>query len=139
MLHTIRYFGNFEKGFHQLRADTDWYFDREGKEKKNLNEVSDKVNGLHFLYMQMPAQEFVVVGVDRRRARSRSKYERIVLRAPVLLIPERHTDDKGFASDPHFGDESAMRLLVDMIIANPERRDALGRLVQGLGRGEPST
>ena len=129
MVHTIRYFWSFEKGFRSLDADTAWYFDREGNEKKELNKVSDKVDGLHFLYMQMRAQEFVAVGVDL--VKSPSKYERIVLRSPVLLIPERHTDSKGFMSDPHFGDDFAAHLLVDMIIANPEYRDALGRLLRG--------
>jgi hypothetical protein len=124
MIHTIRYFGNFEQSFRQLRAETDVYFDRKGKTAKPVGKVSDKVNGLVFRYMQMPGKdEFVAVGV-----------ERIVLRAPVLLVTERHTDGKGFFEDPLFGDDSAMRLLVDMIIANPERRDALGRLLRGLGK-----
>ncbi len=57
----------------------------------------------------------------------------VVLRAPVLLIPERHTDGKGFFSAPQFGDDSAMRLLVDMIVENPEKRDVLGRLLRRLG------
>lgn len=122
MIHTIRYFGNFEQGFHRLRSDTNVYFDREGKSPKPLGEVSDKVNGLVFRYMEMPGKEFVAVGVGD-----------IVLRAPVLLVGERHTDGKGFAADPHFGDDSAMRLLVDMIVANPERRDALGAQVRRLG------
>jgi hypothetical protein len=59
--------------------------------------------------------------------------EDVVLRAPVLLIPARHTDGKGFMSAPYFGDESAMHLLVDMIIDNPEKRDVLGRLLRKLG------
>jgi hypothetical protein len=124
MIHTIRYFGNFDQSFHRLRTDTDVYFDREGKSPKPLGEVSDKVNGLVFRYMEMPGKEFVAVGV-----------ENIVLRAPVLLVGERHTDGKGFGpNDPQFEDDSAMRLLVDMIVANPERRDALGALVRGLSK-----
>jgi hypothetical protein len=81
--------------------------------------------------MEMPAKEFVAVGVDFES--SRSNDDRLVLRAPVLLIFPRHTDTVGVAADPLFGDEFAMHLLVDMIIANPEHRDALGRLLVGLG------
>jgi hypothetical protein len=45
-------------------------------------------------------------------------------------------DGKWFAANNrgYFEDDSAMRLLVDMITANPEYRDALGRLVRELGR-----
>jgi hypothetical protein len=122
-LHTIRYFGNFEQGFHRLTADTNGYFDRHGDGPKPLSKISDRVNGLHFRYMEMPAKEFVAVGVQR-----------LILRTPVLLIPQRHTDGKGFASDPQFRDGSAMDLLVDMIVANPKHRDALGRFLIWLGK-----
>ena len=64
MIHTLRYFGNFEQSFHALRADTDVYFDRFGKEAKPLGKVSPKVNGFVFRYMEMPDKEFVAVGVQ---------------------------------------------------------------------------
>jgi hypothetical protein len=59
--------------------------------------------------------------------------EGIVLRAPVLLTAERHTDGKGFFNAPQFGPDSAMRLLVDMVVANPEYRDVLGVFIRRLG------
>ena len=51
------------------------------------------------------------------------------------LIPERHTDGKGFSPSPsQFGDESAMHLLVDLIIANPEYRDVLAAMIRRLDK-----
>lgn len=120
-VHTILYFGHFDRNFRALLAETTTYRDKDNEEK-SAETPTEKVTGLRFRYMQRPAQEFFAVGV-----------ERIVLRAPILLIPERHTDGKGFAHAPYFGDDSAMRLLVDMVVANPEYRDALGLLVRGLG------
>lgn len=121
MVHTILYFGHFDRNFRTLASNTVTYLDREGVEKP-VDEASPKVDGLRFRYMECRGKEFVAVGVDD-----------VALRAPVLLISERHTDGKGFFAPPQFGDDSAMRVLVDMIIANPESRDVLGRLVRRLG------
>jgi hypothetical protein len=121
MKHTILYFGHFDRNFRALLPDTSTYLDRHGEEKP-VDEASSKVDGFQFRYMECRGKEFVAVGV-----------EDVVLRAPVLLIPERHTDGKGFFAPPQFGDESAMHLLVDMIVANPESRDVLGRLLRRLG------
>lgn len=116
MVHTILYFGHFDRNFRNLASDTTTYLDRDGVEKP-VDEAASKVDGCRFRYMQIRGrEEFVAVGVDD-----------LVLRAPVLLIPGRHTDGKGFFAPPQFGDESAMRLLVDLIIANPESRDTLAR------------
>lgn len=121
MVHTILYFGHFDRNFRSLHSETTTYRDRDGVEK-DAEEASPKVDGCHFRYMECRGREFVAVGVDD-----------VVLRAPVLLIPERHTDGKGFFGGPQFGDDAAMRLLVDMIIANPESRDVLGRIIRRLG------
>ena len=121
MIHTILYFGHLDRNFRNLAPDTATYVDRDGVEKPVVK-ASAKVDGYRFRYMECQGKEFVAVVVDE-----------VVLRAPVLLIPERHTDGKGFFAPPQFGDDSAMRLLVDMIVANPENRDVLGRLVRRLG------
>jgi hypothetical protein len=121
MNHTILSFGHFDRNFRELTAETTTCRDKDGKEK-DVEEASAKVDGFRFRYMECKGKEFVAVGVDD-----------VVLRAPVLLIPERHTDGKGFFSAPQFGDDSAMHLLVDMIIENPEKRDVLGRLLRRLG------
>lgn len=86
MLHTILYFGHFDRNFRALNSDTSTYRDRDGAAKA-AEEPSPKVDGCRFRYMECRGREFVAVGVDD-----------LVLRAPVLLIPERHTDGKGFLS-----------------------------------------
>jgi hypothetical protein len=121
MTHTILYFGHFDRNFRRLSPDTATYLDRNGVEKP-VDDASSKVDGFRFRYMECRGKEFVAVGVGE-----------LVLRAPVLLIPERHTDGKGFFAPPQFEDDSAMHLLVDMIVANPENRDALGHLLRRLG------
>ncbi|RYZ17710.1 MAG: hypothetical protein EOO70_01150 [Myxococcaceae bacterium] len=121
MIHTILSYGHFDRNFRHLTAETTTYRDKDGIEKE-AQEATEKVDGLKFRYMQCRYDEFVAVAV-----------EDVVLRAPVLLIPVRHTDGKGFMSAPYFGDESAMHLLVDMIVANVEKRDVLGRLLRKIG------
>jgi hypothetical protein len=128
MTHTILYYGNFDRNFHRLTVATKTYLNADGEELK-VEHASKNADGLRFRYMEMPFKQFVAVGVEEPRDDRRV----IVLRAPVLLISERHTDGKGFFNGPHFGDDSAMNLLVDMIVANPEYRDALGLLVRRLG------
>lgn len=118
VIHTIRYFGNFEQGFSKLTPATSTYFDRHGVEKP-IGRCSEKVDGLQFRYMEKKSKAFVAVGV-----------ERIVLHKEVPLVEERHTDGKGFFSDPHFGDASALRLLKDMIASNPELKEDLERLAR---------
>ena len=116
--HIIRRLGNYERDFAQLDLTK---IEPENEESKNAQ-------GLQFLYMQSH-KEVLCVGVGELK-----KWDPIILRAPVLLIPARHQADgekvKGFMNDPHIDDDSAMHLLADMIIANPERRDVLGDLLR---------
>jgi hypothetical protein len=123
--HTLLYFGPFERNFRSLSADTTKYVDWGSNEQDAEGATERARGGLKFRYMRWsrsPEQDFVV-GVDH-----------IMLRAPVLLVHGRHMDAKWFAANnpSYLGDESAMRLLVDMIVANPEYRDELGRLVRSL-------
>jgi hypothetical protein len=122
VIHTIQYYGHFDTSFRELTPTTTTYRTKDGKLKKGrIGPASKHVTGFKFRYMERTDKEFVAVGV-----------ESIVLRAPVLLAWERHTDGKGAFNDPMFGDESAMHLLVDMIVANPEYRDTLGLLLRRL-------
>jgi hypothetical protein len=120
VLHTILYFGPFDRNFRDLEAETATYVDVDGRERP-VDDASPNVEGLRFRYMECRDKEFVAVGL-----------ENLILRAPLLLIPERHTDGKGFFSPPQFGTDSAMRLLVDLAIANPEKRDILARYIRNL-------
>ena len=128
MNHTFLYYGHYDRNFHRLTVGTSTYIDKDGNES-SAEEASKNVDGLHFRYMQLPFDEFVAVGVTDTLGKRGS----IVLRAPVLIVPQRHTDGKGFLNGPHFGDDSAARLLVDMIVANPEHRDSLGRILRRIG------
>lgn len=121
MIHTIIYFGHFDRNFRTLMPDTSTYVDRGGVEKA-VDLPSPKVDGFVFRYMECQEKEFVAVGVNK-----------LVLRVPVLLIQARHTDGKGFFAPPQFQNDSATRLLVDMIVANPESRDSLGRMIRRIG------
>jgi hypothetical protein len=121
--HTNLDYGPFEPNFRTLSAATETFVDEKDDEWP-VETASEKVTGLKFHIMKAsrhPSSWFVV-GV-----------ESLVLRAPVLLVIFRHTDKDVCANAPvYFGDMAAMRLLVDMIVANPERRDEIGILLAGL-------
>lgn len=128
MEHTIIYMGNLARSFAALSETTTKYLDANGVEKP-IDEPSDKADGLVFAYMERRPKLFFAVRVCDPKAK-----ETVVLREPVLLVTERHTDGKGFSPTPsRFGDESARNLLVDMIVSNPEYRDLFGAMIQRLG------
>lgn len=93
-----------------------------------------------------PAVPGIVFGFLESKKKALDAYlwvriDEIGLRAPVLVIPGRHTgfngDNRGKEFGPketRLGDEQATAIIVDAIVANPECRDALGRKLQGLGR-----
>ena len=119
-VHTILYFGHFDRNFRNLLPTTAHYLDKD-LEHGLPDKASSKVDGFSFRYMELQGKQFVAVGVDT-----------LVLRVPVLLDPARHTDGKGFFSPPQFGDLSAARLLVDMVVWNPEQRDLLAEFIRKL-------
>jgi hypothetical protein len=87
-------------------------------------EPSDKVDGIVFGYMEKSGK-----GLDREHRFFAVKVEDIVLQEPVQLIPNSHTDGKGFGPNPSlFGDRSARRLLSDIMAANPEQKAALTQI-----------
>jgi hypothetical protein len=123
MIHTFLRFGRLDHDFRHLTPET-----LTRRDKTGVEVATAKVNGFQFPYMQCGGEVFVAVGV-----------EGVVLRVPLLLILERHTEGKGFCTGPHIGDEAAMHLLVDMIVENPEKRDILGRLLRKLGSPEEAS
>jgi hypothetical protein len=46
----------------------------------------------------------------------------VFVATPLPLDPDRHIDGKGIFKEPRFGDESAKRLLDDLVRINPENR-----------------
>ncbi len=120
MQHTLLYLGRLEQNIATLSGGTSDYLDSDGN-RRPADRPSEKADGIHFGYMQRSDAFFAVrVGA-------------LVLRAPVLLEPGRHSDGKGFGPQASlFGDDSAARLLVDAAIANPEYRDIIATLIRGL-------
>lgn len=125
MRHTIIYHGRYSLNFDRLQACKDNPSEFKGLDEENntweIDVPSRKVNGIVFGYMekgkvQLPDSErFFAVRV-----------ENIVLDNPVKLERDVHTDGKGFGpKSSQFGDESANRLLNDIIKANPLQKAAL--------------
>jgi hypothetical protein len=51
MIHTILYFGHYDRNFRELTAETKTYKDKLGK-VQDAQEATEKVDGLRFRYMQ---------------------------------------------------------------------------------------
>jgi len=128
MRHTIIYHGRYSLNFNRLLAckDKPSEFKRLDEENKTLeiDAPSRNVNGIVFGYMekgkvQLPdGERFFAVRV-----------EDVILDNPVKLERDVHTDGKGFGPiSSQFGDESANRLLNDIIMANPQQKAALMKI-----------
>jgi len=113
MKHTIIYYGNYDLNHHMLTSDTEFRINASGGQS-SIKPPSDKVDGVVFGYMEDPQVCYAVL------------VENIVLRRPVKLICERHTDGKSFGpSSSLFGDVSARNLLDDIIAANSSQQKEL--------------
>ena len=126
MRHSIGYLGHYDRSFEDLHPEPREYV-REDGSLGRVNERPKDVNGVFFGYMECRGKTFVAV---------RAQYSNldIILKKPVRLDPIRHTDGKGFGPNPsRFGDESAGRLLADMIAANPAIADQLRQIGSRLG------
>lgn len=113
MTHTIIYFGNYGLNHHMLTPETTTRINASGSQTL-IKPRSSKVDGIAFGYMEEPGECYAVI------------VENVVLRRPVKLIETRHIDGKSFGpSSSLFGDESAGRLLDDIITANPSQKNEL--------------
>lgn len=125
--HSSQYLGRYERNFpRDVTKNT--YTKRDGS-KGDI--ASIEVPGIVFGFLESETLDaYLWVRVDE-----------IELRAPVLVIPGRHTgfrekDNKGkwFApSETRFGDDEAAAIIVDAIVSNPQCRDALGAKLRRLG------
>jgi hypothetical protein len=122
MKHAISYHGPFECNFaRRLRPGFDSYETRAG-ELRPIPDWPTAVDGVRFGYMEKEGKTFFAV-------RAAFGADDVILKAPIELDPQRHTDDKGFAPPPTtFGDGSARRLLDDMAAANADQSEALKRI-----------
>lgn len=113
MIHTLVYFGDMENNHHLLISDTCTRIDRSGHVVA-ISPPAAKVNGLVFGYMQESNDYYAVV------------VENVVLLRPLKLDKGRHSDGKGYGPKAsQFGDDSARRLLDDIISQNPFQRQML--------------
>lgn len=116
--HTLIYLGNFDRNFSPVGTWPETYLTVDGDEKP-VDEPAEKVDGIRFGYMQKDGDWFYLVNVEGLR-----------LRAPVLLVPARHSDGKQVGpSASQFQDDGAMCLLADAMVANPEYRDQLAHVI----------
>ncbi len=126
MTHAIGYLGCFERDFSSIGPRFTKYTNREGV-KKAVDVRPSNVDGVWFAYMEGPGMEYFAV-------RAQYGTRDIFLKTPVRLIPERHTDGKGFGpQQSRFGDESASRLLRDIIAANSDLANELKALAEDAG------
>jgi hypothetical protein len=118
MIHTILYYGRFDLNFERLHSTKEKFtvMRPDNKGFWNVESPSDKVDGIVFGYMEKSKQ-----GLENRFFAV--KIEDIILGNPVQLVPDSHTDGKGFGPKPsQFGDLSAMQLLRDIIAQNPDQK-----------------
>lgn len=123
MTHTILYLGRLKLNFKRLHKDKRNFtiLRPDNKGLLAVDKPSEKVNGIIFGYMEKSEQ-----GLDDEHRFSAVRVEDIVLKKPVQLAPRLHTDGKGFGPRAsHFEDESAKRLLTDIIAENPEQKAEL--------------
>jgi hypothetical protein len=124
--HAIGYLGRFERSFATLKPGVRRYV-REDGSFGDVDERPRDADGVFFGYMECDGKRFVAVRVQHGS-------DDLVVRNPVPLDPPRHTDGKGFGPNPsRFGDDSAERLLIDLIAANPAQASELKRVAEGLG------
>jgi hypothetical protein len=131
MLHSIGYLGQYERDFAAWKTGVRHYRHPDGT-LRAIAEKPNKVDGVWFGYMERTGKQFFAV---------RAQYDDVdvSVKRPVLLIPSRHTDGKGFGPQAaRFGNESAHRLLADMAKENPEAAGELQRIAQKAGLGSLS-
>jgi hypothetical protein len=124
--HSIGYLGQYDRNFQGLHSDPHEYV-RENGRTGHVDLRPKDVTGIFFGYMECIGKTFVAV---------RAQYSDmdIILETPIPLDPVRHTDGKGFGPNPaRFGDESAARLLADMIAVNPSASEQLRQIGIRLG------
>jgi hypothetical protein len=126
MKHSIGYLGRFERSFASLRPGVREYV-RENGSVGQAHERPKDVDGLFFGYMECDGKRYVAVRVQYAG-------DDVTFSNPVPLDPPRHTDGKRFGPNPsRFGDDSAERLLIDLIAANPAQAPELMRMARAIG------
>ncbi len=119
--HTIIYYGRYSLNFERLHACKDNLTDFMRLDKENrprqIEAPAETIDGIVFGYMEKGKEELP----DSERFFA-VRVEDVVIGNPIRLVPELHTDGKWFGPvSSQFGNESAERLLSDIIAVNPEQ------------------
>jgi hypothetical protein len=124
-IHTLVYLGWFDYSFHRLPEDPVHYYTkgRGRQDPQPVEESSEDIDGIKFGYMEKPGKWFLIVTVDD-----------LILRAPFLLVSDRHGVKGPGPSECKLGDGVACNILVDAIVSNPEYRDVLGARIRSIGQ-----
>jgi hypothetical protein len=126
MKHSIGYLGHYDRNLEHLRPGTRTYVRDDGTIGRVVARPPD-VDGVFFGYMELQGKKYVAV---------RAQYgdNDVTVTNVVRLDEARHTDGKGFilTNPSRFGDESARRLLSDMIAKNPERALEIQKILSEL-------
>lgn len=114
MKHAIGYLGHYDRDFTDLKPGVRRYRRKDGTTGPVALRPKN-VDGIFFGYLECQGKTFVAVRVEFGG-------HDVFVKNPVALKPPRHTDKKGFGpNSSRFGDDSAERLLADMMSSNPEQ------------------
>ena len=107
---------HYDRDFTDLKPGTSRYR-REDGTKGPVALRPTNLDGIFFGYLECRGKKFVAVRAEY------GGYD-VFVKNPVELEPPRHTDKKGFGpNSSRFGDDSAERLLGDLITKNPEQAE----------------
>jgi hypothetical protein len=119
-IHTLNYYGHMDTSFHRLAPNQRLCWLKDGTDG-HVEALPAGIDGIEFGVMQGQQDHFFVKAAD------------VILRAPVLFIGGRHGPAAPGPAWPKLDDDVAVRILVDLIVSNPELRDVLGGMIRALG------
>ena len=128
MQHGLMYCGGFESNFANLKPGATSFTGSDGATHQ-LRAWPPEVDGLRIWYMEKPGKHFVAVRMQHGSTD-------IVLPNPLLLEPAKHMGHgKRFAPEPTIiDDEAALVILGDSLARNPDLRDGLKKIRDGIGK-----
>lgn len=127
MRHEFVYMGPHDWNIHRRGPGFGEYV-RRNRTIESIGARPDRVEGLWFGLMEESVRQFWVVSVEL------PPYGTIYVDNPVLIDPPTHSDGKGFGPvATAIEDESAKRLLQDLIAENPDQAEALLKMGHHFG------
>ena len=126
MQHGLMYSGAFETNFADLKPGATGFIGSDGANHEHRAWPAE-VDGVRIWYMEKPGKHFVAVRLQRGATD-------IVLPNPLLLDPAAHMGHgKRFSAEPVvIDDEMILVILGDVLRKNPELRNQLATLREGI-------